>query len=610
VKKLLLTLSVLVLSAILFSSKVDAAVLDKTNERSYVLKEDSVEIREVKTFKVNQPSWYIPAGSEEIFYIFNPIENDPNQKDKIDRTLKSLVLTDSFGESLNFNSETITGGSVLIKLRTPRNIIFGESYKIELKYTAYGLILKNGVVKDFYLPAFSKDYKFETENTKETVTTEVKIPKTLGEINFVAPDLAIEDQPNERVIRFPQERLVGESGWIQIGINQNFNFSISQPYKATSNISFLFNTYKLILPRNIVSGYISQEVFYGEISPTPYYVEKDLNENLVAYFKVPSNESGEIKVNGYATIKQNKDVNFAQSGVITDISSEILKNNTAPGKFWESSSIEIQQVARDLKGSETDVFKILNKTYQYVIDKIDYSDVKRFGINNRQGALETLRGGAAVCMEYADLFIALMRAQGIPARAAFGHAYSALDYASVEDKTINHQWAEIYIPSINSWIPVDTTWGENGRAVIGGDLNRFYLHVASVDPETPSPTEVTFYGNIGTIPENITTVTAADSNELDQSIQISAEQLLNMYPKKGLPEDLLYNLTSGFLSAIQNINTSFNQSLMKIVPGASPSIITAIKTAIVFLVSGAFIVIILKVRQRRLKNSMRVQRVL
>src|SRR5262249_16924543 len=129
--------------------------------------------------------------------------------------------------------------------------------------------------------------------------------------------------------------------------------------------------------------------------------------------------------------------------------------------------------------------------YQYVVDKIDYSEVKRFGLNTRQGALKTLEGGAAVCMEYSDLFIALMRAEGVPARAAFGYGYDSRATSGVDTA---HQLAEAYIPKLGQWVGVDTTWGENGPAIIGGDLNHLYRHVAVVDPNTPAQVSVQFFG--------------------------------------------------------------------------------------------------------------------
>ena len=65
-----------------------------------------------------------------------------------------------------------------------------------------------------------------------------------------------------------------------------------------------------------------------------------------------------------------------------------------------------------------------------------------------KSALQTLNSGTGTCSEYANVFIALMRNQNIPARIAIGVIYNK-SY---------HAWAEIYIN--NRWIAVDPQMGE------------------------------------------------------------------------------------------------------------------------------------------------------
>jgi len=169
-------------------------------------------------------------------------------------------------------------------------------------------------------------------------------------------------------------------------------------------------------------------------------------------------------------------------------------------------------------------------------------------------------------MEYSDLFIAIARASGIPARAAFGHAYSSIQYNFLDssEKTINHQWAEVYYPRQNIWVPVDTTWGESGMEVIGGDLNRFYLYVANLDPNTPSPTVIKFIGSETFDAETKYLIYADDFNG-DNSSHLSQSDLLNKYPKKenfmsSIEESLL--TFSNIISYIDlNIDNFISQSL-------------------------------------------------
>ncbi len=56
-------------------------------------------------------------------------------------------------------------------------------------------------------------------------------------------------------------------------------------------------------------------------------------------------------------------------------------------------------------------------------------------------------------MEYADSMIALLRAQGIPARAALGYA----NIRDTERIQVRHQWVQIWIPD-HGWFSIDPTF--------------------------------------------------------------------------------------------------------------------------------------------------------
>lgn len=543
------------------TSKTDASVVFKTYTREYTVEEDFVQINEYKNLRIVQPNWYIPTGSIEIFTIFYPVENDPLELEKIEKTKESLLVTDEFGNNLKYSSEVTSGGNVVLKVETPRRVSQNFDLTLKISYKSYGLLIKSGLIRDLYIPSFSEDYTFVSENIKETVNTNIKIPKKYGEINFIVPEIDIFERESYWEVTVDQESLIGRQGWIQIGNKQQYTFQITQPYKKTTNIALTFNTYKIILPRDINSGPISQKVFFKNFSIEPFYTYLDDAKNLVGVFRVPSNSSGAIFIDGFVLIEQNKKFDFKNTLNISDIPKEFLEKYTRPSAYWESDSEEILAEALKIKGDLTNVFEIASKAYKYVIERIDYSEVKRFGSNTRQGALKTLQGGAAVCMEYSDLYIAILRAIGIPARAAFGYGYSPLDFSTSDDGTISHQWAEVYFPGPNQWIGVDTTWGESGSVLIGGDLNHFYTHVAYLDPETPSTTEVSFYGAMEVIPEKKMIVLPSDS--MLEGSGISQEKTLLMYQEKDPISLIFFNI----LSSIEHFSKEVNKSIGNFLEG-------------------------------------------
>jgi hypothetical protein len=315
---------------------------------------------------------------------------------------------------------------------------------------------------------------------------------------------------------------------LQFGKEQFYKFSITQKALPTmENNLGLINEYKIIIPRNIISAETSQKVFIDKMFPIPTKMEEDSEGNLFAYFNIASSQEEEIKIEGYVQVKlTGKQVTAENSGKISDYNQEYIKDYLGGAMFWEVNSSEIQAKAMELKGEETNVFNLINKTYNFVINEIDYSQVKRFGVNDRQGALETLWNGSGVCMEYSDLFLTLLRAQGIPARAVFGYGYDPLISNTSQEA---HQWVQVLIPSTGEWLDVDVTWGESKDMATGGVLNHFYTHISKNNPEEHSEVVLSSFGitnNLELPKYNLSVISNLPTN----GVFLSQEDLLKKYP--------------------------------------------------------------------------------
>ncbi len=529
--------------------QIEAATITQKIDRRLELKGDHVQVQETINTTV-QDGFIILAGQEIIFRVFNPIINDTRAQEKINITLPSVKLTYG-GVPLPFTTE-IDGQDILIKAKYPSSVT-GKDKTIVITYNSYALTSKTGAVYDMYIPSFSKDFEFESEKLSLGINTTVVIPKRFGDINFVTPEVEVTENESNRIMKFTREDLTGVIAWVQIGTTQYYEFEIMQPYNASGDTGLFENEYELLIPRDIDAGPLEQRVFYSDISPTPEHIRQDEEGNLIATFKLPSNDKGTIILRGYIEVRDNKNPAIENAGQLSDIPPDILGAYTAGAEFWEVQAPDIQSVANQLKGDRTDVYEIMTTTYSYVVDLIDYSEVKRFGINERQGALKTLQGGAAVCMEYSDLFIALMRAQGVPARAAFGYGYDPRTTNGVDTA---HQWAEVYIPNLDEWVLVDTTWGETGTEIVGGDLNHFYKYVAARSPQDPAPVSVKFFGNLGEIPEEDFVITAIEAPP-----KLSGERKFLTQPQ--LLEEYFYtdpdsNPITAFINRFTKTASNFN----------------------------------------------------
>lgn len=114
-------------------------------------------------------------------------------------------------------------------------------------------------------------------------------------------------------------------------------------------------------------------------------------------------------------------------------------------KFIEKNDSEIRNVARTLLGGSTE--ETLRKTMDFVttnMSKVDYDGADH-------GAAKSLKNKRGDCTDFADLFVALCRANNIPARWVEGFlAYSKV----AKGDTAKHDWAEVYLPEYG-WVPFD-----------------------------------------------------------------------------------------------------------------------------------------------------------
>ena len=126
-----------------------------------------------------------------------------------------------------------------------------------------------------------------------------------------------------------------------------------------------------------------------------------------------------------------------------------------PSVKIESESNTIRALAETIEPGETDALVIATATARWTAKNIKYDIPLSKQIWNgevpTQGALETLERGRGTCSEYTNVFIAIMRNKGIPARFVMGKMFLG-SY---------HSWAEIWLEG-QGWVPVDPQGGSVG----------------------------------------------------------------------------------------------------------------------------------------------------
>jgi hypothetical protein len=125
----------------------------------------------------------------------------------------------------------------------------------------------------------------------------------------------------------------------------------------------------------------------------------------------------------------------------------------------QSRDVEMVALARRIADGETDPGVVAERLNRWVHDSIR----KRItvGVPN---ALQVMRTRSGDCNEHTQLYVALARSLGLPARSAAG-------LALVRGKFYYHAWPEVYL---GNWVAVDPTFGQfpadaaHLRFIIGG----------------------------------------------------------------------------------------------------------------------------------------------
>lgn len=107
-----------------------------------------------------------------------------------------------------------------------------------------------------------------------------------------------------------------------------------------------------------------------------------------------------------------------------------------------ASAPQIVALARQIAGDDRDGRSVARKLGDWTYANLKWKRVS-------SDTLETLASREADCLEHAELYVALARSLGLPARVASGAAFSGGAFGA-------HAWVEVYL---GRWVELDPTWG-------------------------------------------------------------------------------------------------------------------------------------------------------
>ncbi len=492
-KKIILSLTLLIILT-LFSHSITYAndFIVTTDYEIYLenLTDNEVRVQETLEIQSNNKEFYIPANTTQTISI--PRVNNHKETDDTKLKKETITVRDASNRNMQYEIKEVEEG-IYIYIKYPKEISHNNSFFAKVEYKTTGLIDQSGNIINLYLPGLHKDTVFQETDQKNNLTTIYKydlgynVPLDAPNPSFLSPKTITSSKTNQYIrYTIDQNDRLDNTGWIQLGTTQYYYFKIIQDVPKTDNITppklnrfgdwISTNIVHLTLPK--IFEETNQEIFIKNINYEINRINIDNEKNIIAIFEPKANETKTIEIEGY--IKLSKETKEIPNMTIEKYkeglrSLERFEIYLQEDKYWESEDPKIKAVAEKIfnENKEDGILGIIKANYNYIIDTLEYSKGKAEGENPRIGALKTLEGGEAVCMEYSDLFIAISRAQGIASRAAIGYGNDPHKESESNNLAagLGHQWVQVWIPTYG-WLSIDPTWGDTGsREYIGGDLD-------------------------------------------------------------------------------------------------------------------------------------------
>lgn len=309
----------------------------------------------------------------------------------------------------------------------------------------------------------------------------LSVPVSFGDPTSISPAPKSQFQNYDRLsFYFDKDQIERNGVSVNFGTFQLFDFNIK--YKL-ENPTLLPEIVSVALPPD--TQY--QDVLIKNMQPQPLNVTRDNDGNYLAWYKLPQKSTQEVIASGsakvYITSKNKQLIKLSDDKLQPWLKSDV---------YWEKDNPAITATLNEIfkNGMPKTAKERANGIYDYVVDTLQYDSSR---INNteieRLGAVTVLNNPkSAVCMEFTDLFVALSRAAGVPAREMDGYAYSQnKDLRPLSFANLLHAWPEYYDPA-KGWIMVDPTWENTSGGVDyfnKFDLNHLVLAVKGVSSRTP-----------------------------------------------------------------------------------------------------------------------------
>jgi len=418
--------------------------------------------------------------------------------------LDSITVRDRSGLLPVTINKKNNGVEVTVNLKSRPALGINKNKSFTIRYDSRDTTQKVGKIIEVNIPKISNSREFDS------FTTNLIVPSAFGSPSIMVPAPASKTIASKySSYTFDRNDETGISG--VFGTTQTFSvnlkYFVSNPEDSQIESS-------IALPPD--TAY--QRVSIDKIDPKPTKLETDIDGNWLAIYRLKPHQKLSIVANLTIEIKMIPvGQNFPKP----------QPYHLKPSIYWQTDDPEISALAIKLKTPKN--------IYDYVVSNLTYDYSRAQTGGDRIGAKSALKNpGSTICTEFTDLFIALSRAAGIPARELEGFAWTEnpkLRPLSLSGDIL-HAWPEYWDKDKNLWVQVDPTWG-NTTGLIDYftklDFNHIVFAIHGKSDTSPLPagfykTDETQKKTVVVTPNNI-----SFNLSQDPTVQVFIPQTLPTY---------------------------------------------------------------------------------
>jgi hypothetical protein len=397
--------------------------------------DDAFAVDAVVTYKVENSGKTLVTHNVTLENLFSTLYATTYTLSLENINAQNVAAKNDLGKIIQVDSQQ--DGTILNLKLTFNDAIVGKGAKrhFTISYENGSFAAKTGEVWEISIPRLSG------ESTFRSYQVNLVIPDSFGQEAYISPQpISSSDSDGFKNYSFSKDKI--SSTGVTAGFGQFQVFSFNLFYHLENPLAINSQT-EIALPPDTAF----QKVYFSKIDPKPADVRIDEDGNWLAVYKLTPRQRIDVNAVGSVQI-------FASYRAFPKPSQTVLNNNLLPTSYWQSGNEQIKLLAANLKTPEA-IYDFVSKNLKYNLSRVQPNV-------QRMGAVSALQSpNQAICMEFTDLFIAIARAAGIPAREINGYAYTEnkeLQPLSLVNDVL-HAWPEYYDKNKGAWIPIDPTWG-------------------------------------------------------------------------------------------------------------------------------------------------------